>query len=205
MNNLSALRKKLYVAARELVHPSLQSDVELVKIRRDSLVCEVYGNRDYKDLSEKELLTVINKCGEEIGKADPSRAKSSAAASHRQLQLLKFFAMQVAFEYADWDAADFAIDDAYYSGEDLKKKAKSMFAQKKKMPPSIVRWLFNNEINPRCNKYLAQANLKSAPKNPAVFNFEYLNSKQAQFLINKFEKISEELFKRSPCEILSSN
>jgi hypothetical protein len=203
-NQIKTLQKKLYLAARQTLHPAYQRDSELVKIKRDAITKELFG-KWYNELNEKELLKAINECGRDYERQYPESTKALKTATTRQLQLLQFLALQCAFEYADWENQEFAHDGAYFSGADLKSRIKKIFDAKKRVPQAIIRWLFQDYINPHCNKFLIEAGLKRDCKNMKAFNFNYLTSANAQALINRFSKISEELMKRNTEFLTSQN
>lgn len=192
-----ALRKKLYNAARMTIAPSLQGDSELIKIRRDSVTIEMF-NKTYDAMTDSELIRAINHFGKLYQSEFPELAKQTKPITPRQLRMLRYFALSVAIEYADF--GELAKKESTPRGvgvnaEHFRNNVRFDYTHKRNLPDYLIRFMFEYWINPKCHQFLIEGGFKKETKNPAAFDMTRLTVEQAQALITRFQKINESLNK----------
>ena len=198
MEKISELRKTLYLEARALVSPMHHNDSEIVKLKRDNIISELYDKKHDK-LTATQLTKVIdyirNGCEKESIKK---------FASARQLTLLRFFSMKCALRYANWDLVIFEIDGVELSGKALQERVEFLYLGRQFLPKPVISFMFSTWINAKCNEYLTLDGFKKFAKNSNRIVYEYLSSDQAKMLINRFQRMAEEIFKRESPKLIAN-
>lgn len=210
MQTKTQLFKTLYKAARYCVAPGFREDGEAIRTKRDAIVAEMYGT-DYKQLTERQLVNVINKLQVQSGYI-PAGSVAEDIASPKQVKLLRFYAFSCALHLMSYD--DVEITNEFtgekMSGYDLKFNALHLFEKRNGfIPPPLFRIIHKNYINPISHKYLIEGGFKKYAKNKDRFYFERLTPEEAQCLINRFREmfanISETFLPGDIQEIINAN
>jgi len=187
--NLKKLHRKLYLAARSNIHPNYQNDPEAVKALRDYETHRQF-HKHYDEMTEKELEKVI----EYLNNIPMKRV------TVQQLSTLKYYAISVALVYADLKGS-YVIDDEVYEGDAIRKLLISWFENHERLPSNIVRHLYEQWINPKCNEFLLQGGYKQINRKPSVFYFEKLSVTEASYLITRFEQIFQNCKNKTQPEV----
>lgn len=178
------LHKALYVAARNHLPAWSKNDPEAVKAYRDHITHEAYG-KIYDEMSVPELNAAIAALNstEDIKNIMPSA---------NQLNMLKFYMIAVALVYVNmknWEYCD-KETGVVLSGDDLRNVLREQFFNgNKRLPPPIVRRLYDEWINPKSNQFLLEGKYKKLIRNPNVLYYERLTEREVQYLKNRFAAI----------------
>ena len=190
-----ALYRQLYNAARMCVHEHWRNDSDRVKEVRDLACANMYGEL-YDDLSERELINVINYLNIQNGTEEESK-KARACASERQLRTLRYYAMACAIHYCEFPSRLTYFNDksqSMISGEELRKWLRHTFNDiDGRLPGFLFRHLYQTWINPKSHTFLDEGGFRKFVKHCEVFYYQYLTPAEAQYLINRYRAISENL------------
>lgn len=184
-----ALEKLLYNAARYATDPYWRGDMEKVKEVRDIACGQLYG-KPHEKLTENELESVISHL------QPPQPVTKKIVASPGQVKTLRFYALVCAIHYCNLDGlACKSISDGYeYKGELLRGWLKEKFESPGSMlPNSAFSHLHKCWINPRAHKFLEEGNFRMFTKTPERLYYYYLEPEEAQYLINRFRAIAENI------------
>ncbi len=183
------LYKALYCAAMNATAPYWRKDSNRVKEVRD-IACSELFKKPYNELTDEELLYVIT----ELNAKTTPLALTKKYATHKQLSLLKSYLLICAIYYCDLEGLLYKNDKGtIYRGEDLRNYLKGEYNLNLGIPNNILRALYERWINLKVNTYLEQAGFRKKAKKPQRFFYEYLKPEEAEYLINRFREIANNL------------
>lgn len=180
---LSAYRSKVSVSSED------------IKAYRDSYTYEMYGMSDREFDTYQQFSDTINKMKIDVGLLRKEDAQK-AVATHKQIKLLKMYALSYGIEYHDWDSEEWTIKSTgqILSGDELKTWVTARFFENEaSIPNNIYINIFKKTVNPKSHEYMIDAEYKKSVKNENRFYYEYLTPNQAQYLINRYKMMYQNL------------
>jgi hypothetical protein len=179
-------RKALYLAASKNVVPGFEKDGDAVRLVRDAAVSGIYPGRDYKELNAAELRQVI----EELELGDLNEM-----ITYNQLKSIRYYGCLLGLIYCDFTGIKFVSDGRNYTTEEAREYCKILFDNKMKLPEVIMRLLYSNWINPKCNDFLIQCGFRKRILHKDKLYYEKLTKKEAKYLIMRLVEIHDKATK----------
>lgn len=189
-----SLYRILWIACREaLLRENVTSD-DAIRARRGWVCYEVtmqsrgadQATEDYASLSVIELR-------EAVRRANPTRLQVQYASEQARANLM-YHAMLCSIHFIDLEDRQYVSDGGIrVGGEALRAVLWSLFQRRETMPNNLFLLLCNGWINQTCNRYLAEAGLRSPARKPDEFRVRSLTAFECHELTKRFKQIARNL------------
>lgn len=177
---INFLKKALYLECRQrLLDNQGFDDPEYIKSFRDNYVNEKFG-KNYKELSFWELKLAVDSLSKNAKTKD-----SRGTITYQQLSQIKYYALSIGLHYCSFDGLELRINGKPAEQAAAVAQLKKDFNNGKALPVPVIRHLYENWINPKCNEWLIEGGFRAVAQ-PKYLYYEQLSRNEASYLLARF-------------------